>query len=474
MMKHNITEILSNLGIRDITCDSRQVTRGSAFFCIRYSQEYIREAAALGASLIVVSLEVDFECNCQVIIVDDVREALAQAAAWLYPARPKYITAVTGTSGKSSVVDYFRQLGENLGVKIASIGTMGICCSDKKIEKAVSKYSIDITGLNTPDVITTYKILNFLAENGVTHVAFEASSHGLDQKRLHGVKMCAAGFVSFGQDHLDYHITLEAYRFAKLKLFSENLVAGGKAIIAEDVMDEDLNRLSMEAMKRITVGSSGDVKILSCNSSMTEQNFSFSYDGKTYETSTSVIGSFQTNNILIAAIMLESCDIEFDDIVKFIPLLKIVPGRLERVTPKNHPWHIFVDYAHKPDAIESVLTEMKKIVEGKLIIVFGCGGDRDRLKRPIMGRLAQDIADIVIVTDDNPRTEDPKSIRKEVMVGCPNAIEIEGRQDAIKHAISLMEKGDILLLAGKGHENYQIIGDKRIPFSDIEEVRKYI
>ena len=507
MKKLSITEAIKEFGIKELVFDSRKVTPGSAFFCIQYAQNYIEEALENGAALVVCNHDPvipEFSArkypessnnkNLQsvpdifasknsgmTVVVHDVRDALAEAAAFLYPNKPKYVVAVTGTSGKTSVVDYYRQIGTALGLKVASMGTMGIRCSDVSIEDEAKQYSILTTGLNTPDVITMYKVLNMLALRGVTHLVFEASSHGLDQKRILGVPVSVAGFTNFSQDHLDYHHTMEAYKFAKLRLFSENLIDGGRAIVADKVMDDDIARLSVTNLDNgghginiTTVGEHGDVQILSSHSSMTEQQFVFKYKNKNYEVRTSVIGGFQASNIIMAALMLEACNIQFDDIFKFISHITPVTGRLERVTSLQHPWQIFVDYAHKPNAFESVFAELRNICKGRLIAVFGCGGDRDRGKRPIMGRIAQTIADIVIIADDNPRTEDPKIIRQEVMVGCPNAIEIPDRAEAIKYAVSLLKKGDVLLIAGKGHENYQIVGDQHIHFSDVEEARKYL
>jgi UDP-N-acetylmuramyl-tripeptide synthetase len=470
MKKHDMLSVLKECSIKHITADSRKVVPGSAFFCIQYSIEYIKEAEAKGASLIITALAVDFECSTQIIVVDSVRDVLAQAASFLYSNKPQYIVAVTGTSGKSSVVDYFRQFCEHLGYKAASMGTMGIICADKKIEEGAKQF---YTGLNTPDVVTMYKILDFLGSSGITHLAFEASSHGLDQKRIAAVPLCAAGFTSFSQDHLDYHGTMEAYKFAKIKLLSENLVQGGRAIIAEDVMDNEIRSLSNK-INITTVGCNGDIKIISSKSSMIQQRFEFSYHHKIYEIFTNIIGSFQATNILISACLVEACNTSFESILDFIPKLTLVPGRLERITPLSHPWHVFVDYAHKPNALESTLKELRKISQKRVIIVFGCGGDRDRIKRAIMGEIAHNLADMVIVCDDNPRTEDPKSIRAEVMKGCPDAIEIADRAEAIKYAMGQLQEGDILILAGKGHENYQILYDTTIYFNDAEEVRKYL
>ena len=479
MKKHNITETLKDLGIKNIYFDSRKVTPGSAFFCIQYAQHYIKEAIDKGVSLIVCNTKTYSDSDVHIIIVDDVRTALAEAAGFLYPKKPQYMAAVTGTSGKTSVVDYFRQIAGYLGHKAASIGTLGIYCSDPTIIIDNPEFT---TNLTTPDVVTMHQILYFLASKGVMHVAFEASSHGIDQSRIANIFVNAAAFTSFSQDHLDYHDTIEAYKFAKLKLFSKNLKAGGTAVIANELMnDDDINNtftgdgiFSNENTNLVTVGKNAVVNIISCTPSITGQKIVFLYKNKEYRILTPIIGSFQATNLLIAASMLESCGIKFDDIVTVLPLIIAVPGRLERMTDLKSPWHIFVDFAHKTGALEQTLSELRLLCKNKLHVVFGCGGDRDKTKRKIMGEIAARIADNVVVTDDNPRTEDPLSIRRDILSGCTLAKEIGNRAEAIKYAISQIQEGDILVIAGKGNEDYQIIGTTKIHFDDREEVRRWL
>ena len=477
MKKPDITASLQEFSIKELFFDSRKVTQGSAFFCVQYAQHYIEEAIQNGAVLVV--------CNhtpvlpnssvTEIIVVDDVRVELAKAAAFLYSKKPKYMVAVTGTSGKTSVVDYYRQITAHLGYKSASIGTLGVYCSDPSITISQPENS-----LTTQDIVTMHQTLHSLAQQGITHVAFEASSHGIDQKRLGEIFVNAAAFTSFSQDHLEYHHTMEAYKFAKLKLFPENLTPGGRAIVTTELMeDDDIAKtfsgdsiFSNENIDLVVVGKNGTINIISCIPSITGQTISFSYHNKEYKIVTPIVGSFQASNLLIAAAMVEACDVEFNDIVKILPQIIAVPGRLERVTDLNSPWHVFVDYSHKPGALESSLKEMRLLCKNKLHVLFGCGGDRDPSKRKPMGEVAAEIADIVIVTDDNPRTEDATSIRKAAMIGCPAAKEIGNRSEAIKYAISQLKDGDILLVAGKGNEDYQIIGTTKIHFDDREEVRK--
>ena len=479
MKKHNITETLDKLGIKDIYFDSRKATDGSAFFCIQYAQHYIQEAIDNGVRLIVCNTETHLDNDVHIIIVHDVRGALAEAAAFLYPQKPQYMAAVTGTSGKTSVVDYFRQIAGCLGYKAASIGTIGIYCSDPSIVIDNPEFT---TNLTTPDVITMHKILCFLASKGVTHVAFEASSHGIDQRRIAEIFVNTAAFTSFSQDHLDYHNTIEAYKFAKLKLFSENLQPNATAVVANELMDDhDIQEtfagngsFSNPDISLVSVGKHGIVDIVSCIPDITGQKVTFSYQNKEYNISTPIIGSFQATNLLIAASMLEACGIKFEDIARVLPKITAVAGRLERITDLKSPWHVFVDYAHKTGALEQTLSELRLLCKNKLHVVFGCGGDRDKTKRKIMGEIAARIADNVIITDDNPRTENPSAIRQDVLSGCAGAKEIGNRAEAIKYAISQLTEGDILVIAGKGNEDYQIIGTTKTHFDDREEVRKWL
>lgn len=459
MQRHNLIEEMKLLGITHITADSRKVESGSAFFAV--SEKYIDEAIRRRARLVISS-----GFDPRAIIVPDVRIALAEAAEYLYPEVPDHLVAVTGTSGKTSIVNYFMQICQLLGHKAAAIGSLGVKCTDKKLEQELTRKD----DLNTPDIVTMRKILSTLKKEGVDLVAFEGSSHGIDQKRIYGVKIEAAGFTNLSHDHLDYHKTMKAYLEAKLKLFSENLVEGGRIIVSSELK----KYFATNNKEIIVVGASGDISITSTEQSARGQKVGFTYLGKGYSFLSGISGGFQANNLLIATALVDKALGNFDEIIKVLPKVTGVRGRFERVTNPNYGYQVFVDYSHKPAALESVLSELKVITNGKLIVVFGCGGDRDREKRPIMGRIANKLADIVIVTDDNPRSEDAGVIRSEITSSAPNAIEIGDREEAIRIAIEQARNGDIVLIAGKGHETYQIIGDKKLPFDDYEIAKKYI
>jgi UDP-N-acetylmuramoyl-L-alanyl-D-glutamate--2,6-diaminopimelate ligase len=314
--------------------------------------------------------------------------------------------------------------------------------------------------------------MNALAINGVDYVAMEASSHGLDQKRMHSIKVKAAAFTSFGHDHLDYHKNMREYLDAKLILFEDNLIDGGLAIINSDIenLDYIIKRLESSSINYITIGSSGNVVINIVESSLKGQQIEFTYKNKKYRFFTEILGGFQASNIIIAALLVESCGFDFEKIVNLLPRLIPVQGRLQRITAPSYSFQVFVDYAHTPDSLDKSLKELEALKKpnSKLFVVFGCGGNRDKTKRPEMGKIAKEIADIVIVTDDNPRFEDPAIIRKEIIAEVPEAIEIGDRAKAINHAIKSMQEGDILLIAGKGHEDYQLVAGQKIDFSDAE------
>jgi UDP-N-acetylmuramoyl-L-alanyl-D-glutamate--2,6-diaminopimelate ligase len=484
-MTISIGNHLKKAGITHITSDSRQVQKGSAFFAV--SEEYIDQAVELGAKMIVSLRRSQEEIrgsweSCEtlgssprettMIYVPDVRIALAEAAECLYPETPDHIVAVTGTSGKTSIASYFMQICELLGHKAASIGSLGVKCTDKKLEAELARND----ELTTPDIISMRKILSTLKQGGIDYVAFEASSHGLDQRRVYGIKVDAAAFTNLSDDHLDYHGTFDAYFEAKLKLFSENLRENGRVIFSDEMSDY-LNKSSLKLDHKIlTVGRSGDIKIIASKPSISGQEITFTYLGKSYNFTSMVLGSFQADNLLMAAALAQKVlKVDFADIVEVLTRVVGAHGRLERITDLYSSYHIFVDYSYKSDALAKVLKELKNMCKGRLLVVFGCGGDRNKEKRPIMGSIASKFADIVIITDDNPRTEDAAKIRAEVALGAGSgAIEIAGREEAIAYAISQMQDQDVLLIAGKGHENYQIIGDKKLPFDDCLIAKKYI
>ena len=472
-MRLKLQKLFTEKKIKDISFDSRNTKSGDAFFAIRGENcdgnKFIEDALRKGASLVFTDDKSYALHSDKVVYVQDARMSLAIAAEILYPKKPSNIIAVTGTNGKSSVLSYVHQILSLLGKTSACIGTLGLESNTKLIGDF---NNIENSHQTTSDPVSFRRILNILEESGVENVAFEASSHGIDQKRLGEIKVKSAAFTSFSQDHLEYHKTMENYLQVKLRLFRDNLEKEGEAVINSEILFFDSIKRFLEEhlVQYFSVGKDGDINVISCNGSVIGQEISFEFLQKKYKFSTSIIGSFQATNILIAAKLLHNLNIGFDDIVKVLLELKAVCGRLQRITEPKSDFQVFVDYAHTPDALSQSLSELKKVKpeSGKLCVVFGCGGDRDTLKRPIMGKIATDIADYVVITDDNPRTEDATKIRNEIALGATNSTEIADRKEAIVSTIQKLKKGDILLIAGKGHEDYQIIGNSVNKFSDIE------
>jgi UDP-N-acetylmuramoyl-L-alanyl-D-glutamate--2,6-diaminopimelate ligase len=470
-MKRKIKELFENNNVRGVSFDSRKVEQGDAFFAITGEEfdgnQYIEDAFKKGAVIAFTDDPAKKAKNIEYL--DDIRMGLAIAAGFIFESLPENLIAVTGTNGKSSVVSYVRQLLTKCGKDSASIGTLGVECSKRLDIKVLDD---DLSNMTTFDPLRFRKTLKYLKEQGIEYVAFEASSHGLFQRRLGDVKAKSVAFTSFSQDHLEYHQTMQSYLDAKLMLFTENLADGGEAIINSEIMFFDFIKqfLFERGISICTVGKHGDIKIKRIKSSLEGQIIEFEYNRQEYEFKTKIIGSFQAANILIAAKLVCNLGINFQQIVDKLPKLEAVQGRMQRITAIDHEYQVFVDYAHTPDALKKSLQELKflKKEEGDLYVLFGCGGDRDALKRPIMGKIASEIADKVIITDDNPRTEDSKKIRKEIAEYASGAQEICDRKKAIINTIANLKKNDILLVAGKGHEDYQIIGKTKFQFSDIE------
>lgn len=459
--------------ISGLSADSRKVAPGWVFVGVPGTRtdgaSYIAQAVAAGAVAIVAEghRPPGLDEKVAFVSVPDGRRALALAAARFHPRQPKTIVAVTGTSGKSSVADFVRQLFAALGYRSASVGTLGVVTSDG------AAYG----SLTTPDPIVLHESLDRLAGEGVTHLAMEASSHGLDQRRLDGVRIKAGGFTNLGHDHLDYHATTGAYRDAKLRLVETLLPAGSSAVInADGAMAEPfVEAAAMRGLRLMTTGHAGDtIRLTDTQSDGFRQKLSIRYclPGETagdFSAELPLAGTFQVENALLAAGLVLAAEPGSRPAAVFeaFARLKGVPGRLETVGEVAGASCI-VDYAHKPDALQHVLAALRPFTTGRLVCVFGCGGDRDTAKRPLMGRIAVEGADTVIVTDDNPRSEDPAAIRREILVGAPGAREIGDRAAAIHAAVSLLAPGDVLVVAGKGHETGQIIGDRTLPFSDHE------
>ncbi|EJF74943.1 UDP-N-acetylmuramoyl-L-alanyl-D-glutamate--2,6-diaminopimelate ligase [Bartonella birtlesii] len=457
-------ENLSSMEITGISADSRQVFPGYVFVAVRGNQgdgrHYINDALKRGAQAIVTDHNVVFEdLPVPVLRVCDVRHSLARAAARFYGSQPETVVAVTGTSGKTSVVSFVRQIWNHVGLCAASIGTVGV----------VSPNRNDYGSLTTPDPVILQRLLSEIAHEGVTHAALEASSHGLDQSRLDGVRLTAGAFTNLGRDHMDYHTCVEDYLRAKMRLFDTLLPQDAPALIfADDIYSQKVIDIVMKARRRVlTIGRKGQfITINRIEHQRSKQCVECRLENNIYTFDLPLAGDFQVTNALIAAGLAIVTGVSPDKVFHSLETLQGAPGRLELVgkTESNAP--VYIDYAHKPEALEQVLLSVRPFTQGRLILVFGCGGDRDQGKRPLMGKIAENKADIVIVTDDNPRTEMPEKIREDILQAIPSAIEIADRGEAISHAVGLLKAGDTLIIAGKGHEDGQIIGEKTYPFSD--------
>jgi UDP-N-acetylmuramoyl-L-alanyl-D-glutamate--2,6-diaminopimelate ligase len=446
-----------------VTADSRKVKPGFLFVAIAGAKadgaHFARQAVNAGAIAVAAEQRPEALSDAVAFIrVNNPRRTLALAAAKFFPRQPKTIAAVTGTSGKTSVAAFTRQIWSTLGYQAASIGTIGV----------VSPKGERYGSLTTPDPIELHRTLDQLAGEGVTHLALEASSHGLDQHRLDGVRIAAGAFTNLSRDHLDYHPTIEAYLAAKLHLFENLIVAGGTAVIGVDdcYAGQVVDIAKKRGLKIIAVGEhSADIKLVSGSIDGFAQMITVAHDGHTYKVRLPLVGAFQVQNAGIAAGLAIATGAEPARVFAALEKLTGAKGRLELAGTRNGA-PIFIDYAHKPDALKKALESLRPYARGKLIVVFGAGGDRDTGKRPIMGRIAAENADRVIVTDDNPRSENPAAIRAAILADAPGAAEISDRAEAIRTAIAELEAGDALLIAGKGHEAGQIIGDRTVPFSD--------
>ncbi|KUL95600.1 UDP-N-acetylmuramoylalanyl-D-glutamate--2,6-diaminopimelate ligase [Bosea sp. WAO] len=457
--------------VAGVAFDSRKVAAGEAFVALAGARadgaQFIADAAARGATAIVSGQPRPAGLAPGIAFAEfaDPRRALALAAAKVHPRQPATIVAVTGTSGKSSVAEFTRQIFMALGREAASLGTIGI----------VTAAGADYGSLTTPDPLSLHASLDRLAGQGVSHVAMEASSHGLDQRRLDGVRLTAGAFLNLGRDHLDYHPSVEDYLAAKLRLW-ELLPPGAPVVINRD---EPYAAEAAEAAQSgghavIGIGRGGDrLKLLSVEREGFSQRLRVAVDGREVEVMLPLVGDFMAGNALVAAGLAIAAGEEPEAAVAALSGLKGVPGRLERVAEHNGGL-VVVDYAHKPDALAAVLRTLRPYASGRLICVFGCGGDRDRGKRPLMGKIAAEGADIAIVTDDNPRSEDPVAIRAEILAAAPGLREIGDRARAIAAGVAELQPGDLLVVAGKGHETGQIIGDRTLPFSDHETVRQAV
>jgi len=459
----------ATLAVTGISADSRAVKRGFLFAAVPGTKAdglaYLSQAVAAGAVAIMAERAPSAPLPDDVAFVNvpNVRRALALAAAKLYPRQPSIIAAVTGTSGKTSVAAFTRQIWTVLGHAAASIGTIGV------VTPAGAAYG----ALTTPDPVELHRIVDQIAGDGVTHLVIEASSHGLDQHRLDGLCVGIASFTNISRDHLDYHGTLEAYLQAKLILFRNLVIPNGIAVIAVDhaFATEVVDAARGRGLRIVEVGRTArDIRLVAAAVDGFSQVLTVEHGGMRHHVRLPLVGAFQVENALVAAGQAIAGGEEPAAVFAALEGLVGAKGRLELVGRKSGA-PIFVDYAHKPDALAKALDALRPYVSRKLVVVFGAGGDRDPGKRPLMGTIAAEKADRVIVTDDNPRSEDPGAIRAAILQAAPGADEIGNRNEAIASAIAALEPGDVLLIAGKGHETGQIIGQKTVPFSDHEAVR---
>jgi len=458
------TEILG------LTADSRAVAPGFLFAALPGTKidgtRFVPQALEKGAAALLMEPAAAAAAHYNVPVIADrnPRRRLALMAAKFFGRQPRLAAAVTGTNGKTSVATFMRQIWTLLGEQPASLGTLGIASprGERKL------------GHTTPDPVTLQGALAELADEGVTHLAMEASSHGLAQYRLDGVTLRAAGFTNITRDHMDYHASFEDYLYAKLRLFGEVMRPGGVAVLNADAAHfAEFEAICWARGHRIiSVGRKGRGIFLSnAKAHARGQVLELVHEGRNYTVELPLVGGFQASNAMVAAGLVIGCGGDAARVFAALEKIKGAPGRMEEVAHLKNGASVYVDYAHTPDALETVLNAIRPHSRGRLSVVFGCGGDRDPGKRPQMGEAAARLADIIYVTDDNPRSEAPASIRAAVMAGCPQATEIGDRALAIETAMRGLGAGDVLVVAGKGHETGQIIGDRIIPFSDHEIVR---
>jgi UDP-N-acetylmuramoyl-L-alanyl-D-glutamate--2,6-diaminopimelate ligase len=458
----DLADVDSDSIVTGFAIDHRKVARGSVFGAfpgaIFNGEDFIGQAVDRGAVAVVARPEA--EVGRVPHLADPVpRRRFAELAAKFYAPYPQTVVAVTGTNGKTSTVEMTRQIWRLSGHRAASIGTLGVTTSDDQVK----------TGLTTPDIVTFLSNMAGLERMGMTHVAYEASSHGLDQHRAEGVPLAAAAFTNFSRDHLDYHETMETYFEAKMRLFEELLPAGKPAVVWTDdpKSEEVIERCERLGHKLLTVGRQGEtIRLVDQSPTPLGQALLLEHEDRSLKLSLPLIGAYQAANVLVAAGLAMATGVGFDRTFSAMQRVSPVPGRLERAVISRAGVPIYVDYAHTPDALEAAIAALRPHVEGRLITVFGAGGDRDQGKRPEMGAVAMKMSDVVIVTDDNPRSEDPARIRADIMAGAPGATEVAGRRDAIAEAIRIARSGDIIVVAGKGHETGQIVGDRVLPFDD--------
>jgi UDP-N-acetylmuramoyl-L-alanyl-D-glutamate--2,6-diaminopimelate ligase len=456
------------LEITGLTEDSRRVGPGMLFAALAGTKAdgmaFASDAQHRGAAIILASEGTGAEgLSIPILRASEPRRTFAMVASRFYGSQPETVAAVTGTNGKTSVASFLRQIWTGLGFQSASLGTIGIVTSKGETPLAHT----------TPDPVSLHKSLAALAKDGVTHLALEASSHGLDQHRLDGVRFAAGAFTNITRDHLDYHPSFEHYLDAKMRLFRELLPPGAPAVIDADAPGADtaIETAKASGLRIFTVGERGEgIGLRGAERHGFKQRLVLCYEGRLHSVDLPLAGGFQVSNVLVAAGLALSLGGNPELVFGALPKIQGAKGRLEYIGETQDGAPVFVDYAHTPDALVKALQALRPYAGSRLQVVFGCGGDRDKGKRPEMGRAATANADVVYVTDDNPRSEDAAAIRGDILGAAPGAIEIGGRAEAINAAVAALKQGDVLLVAGKGHETGQIIGQTVIPFSDHEAV----
>ena len=461
--------------ITGVTADSRKVAPGALFVALPGSaadgRAFIPQALSQGAAAVLAPADTDSGLAPVLVTSGDVRRAYALAARGFYGAQPATCVAVTGTNGKTSVAAFCRQIWAALGLHAASMGTLGVLAQNGNLNRELTG-----PGLTSPDAADAARMLADLAESGVTHLALEASSHGIDQRRLDGVSLQAAAFTNLSQDHLDYHGDMDAYRAAKLRLFETLLPRGRTAVLNAD--SEAYSSFAaasiMSGLGVMCVGERGrDLSLIARRAVPEGQRLTIDVRGSLHEVLLPLAGAFQASNALVAAGLCIAAGETPERVLAGLEKITGAQGRLQRI-PGSGRGEVYVDYAHTPDGLETVLKALRPHATGRLILVFGAGGDRDKAKRPMMGEIAGRLADVAIVTDDNPRSEDPAAIRRAVRQGCPAAREIGDRRAAIREAIENMGDGDVVVIAGKGHEQGQIVGGVTHPFDDATEAAEVL
>jgi len=457
-----------------VTSDSRKVSAGMIFVAIKGhthdGHAFIQDAINNGA-VAVVAQEKSTASDAVLIQVDNSRLMLSHLAKAFHPGQPSIIAAVTGTNGKTSVADFLRQIWQQVGWRSASLGTLGV-------RGSLLDDVAGLSNLTTPDAIELHQSLNALSKAGVTNLAMEASSHGLEQNRLSSVFISAAGFTNLSRDHLDHHDSMDAYFDAKARLFTEHLPKGGTAVInIDDASGAKLvQRLQGQETNIITIGRDPKamMRIESIHHFDGGMTMTVAHDDQRWTIPIALMGEFQAENALMAAALAYASGLSMTHALMALPYIKPAPGRMQTVHGHPKGAVVIVDYAHTPDALQTALMTLRGQTKGRLGVVFGCGGDRDQGKRSEMGAIAAKHADLVIITDDNPRHEDPSAIRAAIHQAAPNAENIADRHTAIRLGLEQLDQGDVLLIAGKGHENYQIIVSKKYFFSDKQIVKKII